>query len=308
MRQKAEELIRKYDIKNVICSGPYHRASYYTVLLKKDLPDLNVIIDFRDRWTDGEVYGLESVPDKVYKKEEALQRYTCEHADIVISTYDQLLKELKALYPHLPAEKFIHFPHNYDADDYEGMIAERKEDGKIRMIYGGTINTAAFNDGIRPFLSAFGKMRKERKDLFDLFDITFYGENYKVNELIKDSGIAEIVVISPKIGEKEFYSKAAESDFLLLFLGSKWKDLVTTKSITYLPFKRPMVIVAKEGAASRLVTDNSLGYHVPPDRCYDKLVNLAEDYLGKKVVYNTAYDFREYSYEKAAGELIPLLK
>src|SRR5690606_30821685 len=61
------DLIRKHSIINVISTGPPHRSNYYTTLLKKDFPELNIICDFRDSWLDGKVYGLTNISKRVLK-------------------------------------------------------------------------------------------------------------------------------------------------------------------------------------------------------------------------------------------------
>jgi len=308
MLEKAEELIREFSIKNVICSGPYHRASYFTTLLKKTFNDLNIIIDFRDRWTDGQVYGIEKVPDAAFRKESALQKYTCEHADYVISTYEEIIKELRSEYTHLPPEKFILFPHNYDIDDYPAITVKQRSTGKIRFIYGGTINTAAFNDAFSPFFHALQKLKKENPALYGMLEISVYGDHYMVNRMVKELGIDDAVKISSKIPEKKFYAEVAESDFLLVFLGSKWKDLITTKNITYLPFRRPVVVVSEEGEVSRMMAQHKLGYCIVPQHCYDNLINLLQNYLNGSLEFDAAYDYSGFSYEKAGKKLSGLLK
>ncbi|MCW3102618.1 MAG: hypothetical protein JWO09_1058 [Bacteroidetes bacterium] len=309
--EKAEELIREFSIRNVICSGPYHRASYFTTLLKKNFNDLNIIIDFRDRWTDGQVYGIEKVSDAAFRKESALQRYTCEHADYVISTYEEIIKELRSEYTHLSPEKFILFPHNYDIDDYPAITAKQRAAGsteKIRFIYGGTINTAAFNDAFSPFFHALQKLKKENAALYTMLEISVYGDHYMVNRMVKELGIDDAVKVASKIPEKEFYAKVAESDFLLVFLGSKWKDLITTKNITYLPFKRPVIVVSEEGEVSRMMAQHKLGYCIVPQHCYDNLINLLQNYLNGSLEFDAGYDYSAFSYEKASKKLAGLLK
>ena len=308
---KASELIIKFEIKNVICSGPFHRASYFTTLLKKKFTNLNIIIDFRDRWTDGQVYGIENVPHSVFFKESAFQKYTCENADYVISTYQEILNELKLEYKHLPSDKFILFSHNYDLDDYPSISSLDIKSGakeKIKFIYGGTINTAAFNDGFKPFFYALHKLKDSNNAVYNLIDVIIYGENYLLNKLVGKLNISDVVKIYPKTNEKEFYKNVSISDFLLVFLGNKWKDLFTTKSITYLPFRRPMLVVSEEGAVSKMVVKNKLGYHINPNDCHDNLVNLLQNYLSGSFEYDEHFDYTIYSYEKATNKLIQLLK
>jgi hypothetical protein len=306
----ATKLIQENNIKNVICSGPYHRASYYTSLLKNDFPNINFIVDFRDRWTDGQVYGIDKVSDAIYRKEEGMQKYTCEKADFVISTYEQILDELKALYPYLDDTKFLHFSHNYDPSDYPTIIgfSSSVSQKQIRFIYGGTINTAALIDGFIPFLNALKSLQLERNDLYQLISFEIYGSNFRINELIEHLNISSCVKILPKISEYEFYKKVNETDFPMIFLGNKWKNLLTTKSIAYLPFRKPILVVAEKGKVTDMVLNNLIGYHFSPDKCYQNLVTLVEDYKMNQIHFNNDYDYEAYSYEFAAKRLIQLLK
>ena len=309
--KKAGELIRKYEIQNVICSGPYHRASYFTTLLKKEYSNLNVIIDFRDRWTDGQVYGIEKVGHSAFLKESALQKYTCEQADVVISTYAEILKELKQEYKSLPENKFIHFPHNFDLDDYPDASTttiSKTQKNRIKFIYGGTINTAAFNDAFKSFFYALRELKDKEPDTYKLLEIEIYGENYQLNQLVASLGISDRVSIYPKTGEVDFYQKVAESDFPMIFLGAQWKDLMTTKSIAYLPFRKPILVVSEAGGVSKMVLDNKLGFHLSPGNCFENLLNLLHNYQLGKLEFDPHFDFSRYSYEAATDKLIQLLK
>lgn len=309
--ENASELIKKYKIKNVICSGPYHRASYFTTLLKNEFKDLNIIIDFRDRWTDGSVYGIEAVSKAVYEMEWGLQKYTCENADYVISTYEPIINELRQAYPHILENKFKLFPHNYDVDDYPKefeKIGVVKNTSKIKFLYGGTINTSAYNDVIEPFLNSLSRLRTENESYYKLFDVVIYGENFKVDELIKKLRIEDSVKILKKIPEHEFYKQAMNSDFLLIFLGNKWKNLISTKSITYLPFRKPIVLFSEKGLVSDMLVANKLGYHIEPANMYENLINLVQDYKNERVNFDSGFDYSAFSYDSAAKELMKILK
>jgi len=311
MMKNAGDLIRKYEIHNVICSGPYHRASYYTTLLKKEFNKLNVIIDFRDRWTDGQVYGIEKVAHSAFLKESDLQKYTCEQADVVISTYAEILNELKQEYSTLPEEKFIHFPHNFDLDDYpvaEPIVKSTEPGKKIKFIYGGTVNTSAFNDAFTPFFNALQLLKKRNPETYTLLRVDIYGENYRLNQLVTSLEIGDCLGIYPKTAEAVFYQKVAESDFPMIFLGSQWKDLMTTKSIAYLPFRKPIVVVSEAGGVSKMVLDNKLGFHLSPGNCFENLVNLLHNYQLGTLEFDPHFDFSRYSYEAATEKLIQLLK
>ncbi len=307
----ASTIIKNFNIQNVVCTGPYHRACYFTVLLKETLPNLNIIVDFRDRWTDGQVYGIESLSKQRSMKEEKLQKYTCEKADYVISTYSEIIQELTSLYSHLPKEKFIHFPHNFDIDDYDGLSLDGEAirvKERVRFLYGGTINTAAFNDAFKPFFYSLNKLKVNNNELYRKISIEIYGENFVLNELSQKLDLGDCVKISQQLPEKEFYFLATKCDFLLMFLGRKWKDLMTTKNITYLPFRKPFMLISERGEVSRMVEDNNIGFVLEPDHCFEKLLILMENYSSGNLTYNHMFDFSDYSYEMATERLIKLFK
>lgn len=311
MTAKAKELIAKYSIRNIICSGPSHRVCYYTTLLKEEYPELNVIVDFRDRWTDGQVYGLINVSGRAFKKESAMQRYVCQKADYIISTYSEYLDELKNEYKDLPESKFFHITHSFDPDDYKSfksLPAQGYQQGKkIKFIYGGTVNTAALNDSILPFFDALTRLKANNLPLYSKLQIVIYSDNFLLHNHLRQFALQDIVSVFPQVSEDEFYSKVAQNDFLLMFLGEKWKNLITTKNITYLPFKRPIVLISNEGLVSRMIEKNKLGFVLSPTDCYDKMINLLEFYMDGRLEFNEEFDLEKYSYIHATEKLTKLI-
>ncbi|MCK6648776.1 MAG: hypothetical protein L6Q66_03885, partial [Bacteroidia bacterium] len=146
--------------------------------------------------------------------------------------------------------------------------------------------------------------------LYQLISFEIYGSNFRINQLINQLDIASCVKILPKVSESEFYKKVNESDFPMIFLGKKWKNLLTTKSIAYLPFRKPIVVVSEKGKVVDMVLNESIGYHFNPDKCYQNLVTLVEDYKKDNINFNFNFNFNyeAYSYEFATKRLIQLLK
>jgi glycosyltransferase involved in cell wall biosynthesis len=305
---KAESLIREKHIQNLIATVPPHRYSYFVVKLKAQFPDLNIIVDFRDRWLDGQVYGLEGLSEKAFRREEALQKHVCGKASFITSPYVQLLKEFEETYPNIEKKKFVHLPHSLDFGDYENLeVSGNINSKKIKFLFGGSIYTVAYKEAFSPFLQAIARLKKEHERLYALVQVEIYGDNPKLQELIKQLGIGEAVYLKNKLPEHVFFEKAAGSDFLMHFLAKDWQSLMTTKIISYLPFRKPMLVITGEGAVSEFIRENKLGLAINPTDVYEGLVKILKDYPNG-FEFDQKYNFETFSFKSATQQLIKLLK
>lgn len=257
--EKAHELIKIHNIKNVISTGPPFSFNYYSAMLKEDFPDLNIICDFRDSWTDAKSYGYVNIPAYVIKEETKKQRYTFTKSSVMLFTYDAMRIDLKNIYADIPPEKFVWLPHAYDPEDYTQSSARRNQN-KLRIIYGGSITTDVCNTTGKMLLNALVALRKKNRDAYKMLEFIFYNENVLFRKMVADRELADIVTVNDFLPEKDFFNEAAEADVLLTILGNDWKDYITSKNISYLGFKKPYLLVSEEGEASRFVIENKFGY------------------------------------------------
>jgi hypothetical protein len=93
--RKAEEIIFKNNIKNVIVTGAPFYLMYYAAKLKIKYPDLNYIADYRDPWIGAINYGLENLSSRGLRLEQKMQNYVYEKADFITAPNRFLLSKIK---------------------------------------------------------------------------------------------------------------------------------------------------------------------------------------------------------------------
>jgi hypothetical protein len=304
----AKALILEHNIINVISTGPPHRLNYYAARLKEIFPHLHVTCDFRDTWLDGKVYGIPPLADRVLKAEARMEQYTVQNADFLLFTYQPMLADFAHRYPG-EKKKLIHFPHNFDFEDYpnERKVSD-KTNSKISFIYGGTITSSAVRDAFIPFLDALKEIKQRNFPLYKMLKVVFYGDHSILKREIREKGVSDIVKMEDQIPEEDFYREAANSSFLLSFLGNDWKDLITTKNISYLPFQKPVLLISKRGLAQEFIEKNKFGYVIDPTNVFKDLCSILEENRNFSFQKRSSLRMDEYSYENATKRLLAILK
>lgn len=296
---KAQELIGKHRIKNVIATGaPFHILSH-TVNLKAIFPKLNVIIDFRDLWTrDLSISGLASMSSRRLEKEMEMERSTVTHADHVISVADEMTKYFRSVSGKDNCHTIVN---GFDEDDFAFLTPfTRKDVQRIKFVYTGNL----YNDidyVFLPFCHALGKLKTERSDLYAQVQFDFYGTYPKVYlDMVNDKNL-DVIHFHSSIPLNQVLQKINEADYGLLFLNNTYSFSLSTKFCEYLALKKKIVLFSSEGQASDFICNHHLGYWIDPENTYEDLVNTI---LNKELEFNDVAGLREkFSVNTITSEL-----
>ena len=173
MLDKCRELIRKYEISNVIATGAPFRNLYFATLLKKEFSGINIITDFRDPWTEGKSYGFQSLSTVRKEREIQLEKYTSLNADYIIAPNKFILNYLQIKYSLSP-EKLKVIPHAYDEDDLPVNYPVKKNVAdKIRFVFFGTFYEGA-ESYLKIFSDALETLISKDVDLKEKIELDFF--------------------------------------------------------------------------------------------------------------------------------------
>lgn len=250
---KACELIRQFDIKNVITTSPPHSTQLIGLKLKKEFPSIHWIADLRDPWTDI-YYYRQFYPTFISRRiDESYERNVLKDADKIIVVGESLKQIFSRKVKG--AESKIHVITNgYDEDDFK---AERPATPPVFTItYVGTLSD------IYPI-----------KGFLDALDITrSKGEKFTLQFIGMVSGDQKKLIRS-KLSDSElrFVSYVNHSESIRYMIGSSAllliipdhpsnKSIITGKIFEYLASGRPVICIGPtDGDAAGILRECAAG-------------------------------------------------
>ncbi len=300
-RPCAEELIEKHKIKNVIATGAPWNLLVYASKLKEKYPFLNIIIDYRDPWLNARNYGMQGLSFDRKKAEEQKQKVVLENADVVLSPYGYLTKELQdyAMQGMQAQAKFEVLQHFYDEDDLR-IEDSKGTNEKIVFVYGGDLYLELDKE-LEYLRSQIQYLKDFRKDLYEKIEFRIFSSNPDYTKFV---GL-EVVKMQKSIG-KMIFQELNSADFHLILLSKSKRNDRTTKFFEYLPLRKPILVVAEEGEVSKFVRDNNLGMTLGEGD--NSLERIIEKKMSSTLVFNTQFNYSEYSLQHATQQLIGYLK
>jgi glycosyltransferase involved in cell wall biosynthesis len=222
-------------------------------------------------------------PRSVLKAEAALEKVVVERAAAVICTNGYFRDALAAQYPHQRPEKF-HVVHNgYDESDFEGISGSKKGRRPFVISYIGTFyierTPELFLKALRLFLDKGGIASTDVKVRF-IGDVN-RAKGVPVHEMVKRAGLSDVVDIQGHVSYREAIQFMASSDVLLLLAPNQALQ-VPAKTYEYIGSRKPILLIAEEGATAALVEALGVGERVPPgdmDGMVAAIGRLYEEYL-----------------------------
>ena len=107
--------ILEEDIHHIITTGPPHSMHLIGLGLKKAMPNLKWIADFRDPWSELDLLNEFQLNNSSMKKHKDLEREVLQTADVTLTVSETWVKDLK----RLGGDRVELITNGYDADDFE---------------------------------------------------------------------------------------------------------------------------------------------------------------------------------------------
>ena len=107
--------IKEGGIEHIITTGPPHSMHLIGLGLKKAMPNLKWIADFRDPWSELDLLDEFHLSISSRKRHKDLEREVLEMADVTLTVSETWVEDLK----RLGANRIEQITNGYDADDFE---------------------------------------------------------------------------------------------------------------------------------------------------------------------------------------------
>ena len=258
-------------------SAPYsdHLLALY---LKKKMPNLKWVADFRDEWTNNP-YTLDNPYNPIRTAiEKKMEKAVLENADRIIANTPVMMKNF-IQNNNMSDEKFVVITNGYDKEDFKGITEVKPQNDKMTMVYTGLLYGRRRPD---TFFKALEELKAEGKIDGDKFKVKLIG-NYHVDKLsakIASYGLTDQIEIVGYVPHNVCIRHQLSADALVLIEGTgRGADaFYTGKIFEYMNTGRPVLAILPEGVATDLVNESKIGIVAHTDDVAQIKVNILNYY------------------------------
>ena len=256
-RKRALAAIKDNKIDVIYTTSAPYSDHLLGVYLKKHYPEIPLVCDFRDEWTNNPYHVRKGLRAKTERNQEKM---VLKYADCLITNTPVMLSNFLRDNPETKG-KFYVIPNGYDDEDFAGMEDIVPSNDKFTLTYTGLLYGKRKPDN---FFEALKRAIDEGSVDKSKINVRLIG-NYKVEQLqgvIDSYNLNGIVSLMPYMKHKECLLELIKSDALLLIepSGPGAEAFYTGKVFEYMNTKRPVLAsIPEHGAAAQLITDTKTG-------------------------------------------------
>lgn len=302
-----EDFILQNKIRTIITTGPPHSMHLIGLGLKKKLPTLNWIADFRDPWSQWGLLDSLSVGAMARKIHTSMEANVLARANTIVTITPFYVRQFKKL----AQRKVTLLTNGFDEDDFTSVVIKRTDKFLIRHV--GIVNEKC---DPRPFMNAIKELLNESPDMQQKLRIEFIGEVHQLfkNDILADEALRDITIFSGSVPHKQLLQMYGESSLLLLVL-TGYKDaegFLPGKLFEYMATGLPVLAVGPVASdAADVLKESEAGemidsYDVTSIKNFMKVKFdqwQSGNYVDTKPVMN-----KKYSRKDITGQLVELLE
>lgn len=279
--------LKKGDIALMYSTSFPYSDHLLALWLKKRLPNIPWLCDFRDEWTRNPYILDMNRPAARMRKEAEMERDVLLNCDHMVTNTDRMLEGFIDLVPEIKTKSSV-IPNGYDSDDFENISSSPSGD-KFRITYAGSLY------GRRnpySFFKALSQLISEDKIDASKIEVEFIG-NMKAAEIAERSaelGLGSVVSLKGYMEHGKLLSTLGASSALLLIIGSGVgsENFSSGKVFEYINMRRKILaLVPPGGEAAKIIRETESG-----------LISDTEDIDGIKVnllrLYNEFFEGHIY--------------
>jgi glycosyltransferase involved in cell wall biosynthesis len=231
LARAARRIVRKRNIDLVLITVPPFSGVLLVEKLRKDFPDLPIVIDFRDEWLVTAfdlVSFLFSRSERARRIAQDAEARAVKNATTVVAVTEAARRVIRARYPQEPDLKFQLIPNGFDATKLSRSTSapEPRSDDKIIVTHVGTIYTSTEPATL---VEALESLAPELRSRFKLRFIGHIEEPRFREALLRLGDMVELKGFMP---QREALAAMNETDYVLLInhdplnVGGKFYDYV----------------------------------------------------------------------------------
>jgi len=301
------DFLKKYLTENkidtIVTTGPPHSVHLIGKRLKKQLPHINWIADFRDPWTS--VYYFKDmhigfIANAIHRQ---LERSVIKSANRVIVVSDGMKQEFEQIRPEVDI-----ITNGYDTETVENKSITT--DKKFSISYIGLLTERQNPEKLWQVLA---ELCEEIPDFKSNLEIKLTGKiDHSAIESIKNCNLSSQLIHSNYIPHSEAVIMQRQSQILLLLMLNQPNtgSILTGKLFEYLAAKRPILgIGSPNGDAAKLLNETQAGVMIDFEDTESLKKHLKiyfEQYKSDNLSVNSA-SIEKYSRRELTAQLVKLL-
>lgn len=233
-----EDLILHEKISHVVTTGPPHSMHLIGLRLKKKIPSVKWIADFRDPWSEWQLLNDFQTTRLVKSIHRHLESKVIREADLVITVTPYLAKR----FSEISSRKIFCITNGYDEADFTERNYQRTDRFTIRHV--GLLRDAV------PFIEAVKKAIAADSDFGRLIQIEFVGvvdRNFR-HDVQQDEALRNRISFVPYVPHGQLSAIYNKTDVLLLVIPKVplAKGYLPGKLFEYLASGRPVIGLGPE--------------------------------------------------------------
>lgn len=249
-----KKYLQQNPVDAVITTGPPHSMHMIGLGLKKELPALKWVADFRDPWTNIDFYNdlyLTSFADKIHRK---LEKQVILNADCVLVVGGEMVRE----YAEMSPKRIKLITNGFDREDMPGE--KEKLDKGFTLSHIGTLNAAR---NPKTLWKVLGEICSQNESFRSDLKIQLIGKtDFSVLEEIDKNGLSSNLEKTEYLSHNEAIAKQQTSQILLLLINNSAnaKGILTGKFFEYLAAGRPILAVGPaDGEVANVLEETQAG-------------------------------------------------
>lgn len=232
--------LQKENIDTIVTSGPPHSLHLIGLKLKKQLPNLNWLADFRDPWTQISYHKELKLTSWAAKKHEDLEREVMQKADVVLATSyadGENFKKIGAKRVEVITNGF---------EEVKQQI--EKEHNYFHLTYSGGLEMLRNPVAL---WKALAEISNENQSFREDFKLNFYGSLADdVKQSIVKQGLQTNLIVHGYVSHQESLNAINSANILILtnFDNVASKGIIPGKLFEYMATGNPILAIGPADA------------------------------------------------------------
>jgi len=255
-------LVRRYRPKVILSSGPPHSA-HLAGLGIHWLTRVPLVLDLRDPWASDEWLDQTDHRFRLWMQKK-LERLCVRFADCVILNTERLRQNFIATYPRRWEHKFIAIPNGVDdhivkpVEEYLALSQSRKDEMALTLCHPGSIY---WHRSLMPIIEAMRQLKQSGDQVY-FEQIGLVAHPPDLAEQLLDWDLPE-VRLRGRLSHEATLQQMANSDVLVVIQPMSTLQ-VPAKLYEMLIFRKPILVITKDGATADLIKEYGIGFIADP--------------------------------------------
>jgi glycosyltransferase involved in cell wall biosynthesis len=297
--------VQANQINTIITTSPPHSIQLIGYLIKKLLPSINWIADYRDPWTT--IYYADSLPQNFFSKKlnSFLERICLKNAERIITVSPSLAEELESI-SHRKVEVITN---GFDPDDFTFSNTITFE--RFKLAYIGTL----YKEYNMPaFWVVLSELCAENPEFKKDFKLTLAGSiDQSILKKMDELGLSSNISNLGYVDHNQVSDLINESHVLLITTPQKNNQgILTGKIFEYLSSRKPIFCVtSKDNDLWKLISKSRSGVCADYDdgiRIKSELLKYYELFKHRSIPFNEEHEIEIYSRKNLTKKLSELIQ